>query len=53
VALNWLVSFHGEAVVAIPGASKVRQAEENAGAMDFELTQTELDWLEEMSRQFR
>jgi aryl-alcohol dehydrogenase-like predicted oxidoreductase len=53
VALNWLVSFHGEAVVAIPGASKVRQAEENAGAMDFELTQTELDRLDEMSRQFR
>ena len=32
VALNWVVSFQGEGVVAIPGASKARHAAENAAA---------------------
>ena len=52
VALNWLVRFHGETVVAIPGATSVRQAEENAGALDFELTAAELARLDELSRPF-
>jgi len=38
VALNWLVHFQGESVVAIRGASRVHQAEEAAGAMKFRLT---------------
>ena len=33
VALNWLVNFHGDTVVAIPGASKPQHAHESAGAM--------------------
>lgn len=53
VALNWLVNFHGETVVAIPGASKVYQAEESAGAMQFQLTDEELAKLDELSREFR
>jgi len=28
VALNWLIHFHGDAVVAIPGASRVHHAQE-------------------------
>lgn len=51
VALNWLVRFWGETVVAIPGASKPRQATEAAGAMDFELTSEELERLDQISRQ--
>src|SRR5450756_256823 len=29
VALNWLIHFHGDTVVAIPGATKSSHAEEN------------------------
>jgi len=50
VALNWLVTYYGETVVAIPGASKPRQAEENAGAMGFCLTAKEVERLDELSR---
>jgi aryl-alcohol dehydrogenase-like predicted oxidoreductase len=53
VALNWLVSFHGDTVVAIPGASKRRQAEENTGTMDFTLTPDELRRIDELSQRFR
>jgi aryl-alcohol dehydrogenase-like predicted oxidoreductase len=53
VALNWVISFHGETIVTIPGATKVRQAEESAGAMHFRLTEAELARLDELSRGFR
>jgi len=51
VALNWLVSFWGDTVVAIPGASKPSQAAEAAGAMGFELTRKELDSIDRISRE--
>jgi len=50
VALAWLVQYYGDAVVAIPGASKPRQAEESAGAMNLRLTDKELARLDEASR---
>jgi aryl-alcohol dehydrogenase-like predicted oxidoreductase len=50
VALNWLINFNGEMVVAIPGATKVCQAEESAGAMKFRLSDEELARLDEVSR---
>ncbi len=53
VALNWLVNYHGDTVVAIPGASKVHHAEESAGAMGFSLTDGEMARIDELSRQFR
>ena len=49
VALNWLVNFHGETVVTIPGASKVRHAMESAGAMDFALTPQEMSLIDRLS----
>lgn len=49
VALNWLINFNGEIVVAIPGATKVCQAEESAGAMKFRLSDDELARLDELS----
>lgn len=49
VALNWLIHSHGDSVVAIPGASKVRQAAESAGAMSFQLTGDELGQLDQAS----
>jgi aryl-alcohol dehydrogenase-like predicted oxidoreductase len=53
VALNWLINYQGETVVAIPGASKVQQAEENAGAMKFRLSDEELTRLDKLTRAFR
>jgi aryl-alcohol dehydrogenase-like predicted oxidoreductase len=50
VALNWLVNFHGETVVTIPGATRVQQARECAGAMDFVLTPGEMAEIERLSR---
>lgn len=50
VALRWLIQFNGDAVVAIPGASSVKQAEQNAAVMDFELTGDELHTLDAVSR---
>ncbi len=50
VALNWLINFNGEIVVTIPGATKVRQAEESAGAMKFQLSKDEMAQLDEVSR---
>jgi aryl-alcohol dehydrogenase-like predicted oxidoreductase len=53
VALNWLLHVHGETVVAIPGASRPRHAEEAAGAMAFRLTDEEMSRLDDRSRPFR
>jgi aryl-alcohol dehydrogenase-like predicted oxidoreductase len=53
IALNWLIHFQGEVVVAIPGASKIMQAEENARVMNFKLTNEEMTQLDERSRAFR
>jgi aryl-alcohol dehydrogenase-like predicted oxidoreductase len=50
VALNWLITFSGDTVVTIPGATKIHQAEQNAGAMKFKLSADELALLDELSR---
>lgn len=50
VALNWVIHFNGEIVVTIPGATKVRQAQESAGAMNFVLSANELEKLDQISR---
>jgi aryl-alcohol dehydrogenase-like predicted oxidoreductase len=51
VALNWVVNFHGETIVTIPGATKVEQARDNAGALNFKLTENEMARLDELSSQ--
>ncbi len=50
VALNWLVNFHGDVVVAIPGASNASQMEQNIGAMHIELTKDEISRIDELSQ---
>jgi len=50
VALNWLMTFHGERVVVIPGASRNSQMEENLGAMTFRLDDEEITRLDDLSR---
>ena len=52
VALAWVVQFHGDTVVAIPGATKARHAEEAAGALSLKLTPSDLARLDEVSRAF-
>ena len=51
VALNWLITYSGETVITIPGATKLGHAQESAGAMKFSLNQTELDEINEVSNQ--
>lgn len=50
VALSWLIHFHGDSVVAIPGASRVPQAEQNAKAMWLRLESDELARLDRLTR---
>lgn len=50
VALNWLVHFHDQTVVAIPGASKLKHAEDNVKVLGFKLTQDEMKRIDEESR---
>ncbi len=47
VALNWLLNYHKDVVFAIPGASKVKHAEQNAGAMHISLSDDEMKQLDE------
>jgi len=49
IALNWLIHFGGPAVVAIPGASKISHARENAGALTFVLSKEEIQFLNMVS----
>ena len=50
VALNWLVHFHDQTVVAIPGASKLKHAEDNVKVLGFKLTLDEMKRIDEESR---
>ncbi len=50
VALAWLLTFHGETVVAIPGATKTSHVDENVGAMRLVLGKAELERLDALSR---
>ena len=52
IALNWLIHYHGEMVVAIPGATKESHAMENVGTMKFRLSQEDMELLHEASKEF-
>jgi aryl-alcohol dehydrogenase-like predicted oxidoreductase len=49
IALNWVIHSQGETVVTIPGATKVQQAQESAGAMKFRISTDEITRLNELS----
>jgi aryl-alcohol dehydrogenase-like predicted oxidoreductase len=53
VALSWLVNFYGDTVVAIPGATKTSQVEQNVQAMELKLSGREMARIDDMSRKFR
>ncbi len=50
VALNWLIS---KGSVPIPGAKNARQAEENAGAMGWQLTPDQVETLDRLSLELK
>ena len=53
VALNWLVTQERVKVVPIPGVRSVKQANDNAGALGWRLTEDERDainHIEEITR---
>jgi len=50
VALSWAVNFHGDTIVAIPGATKLEHVRQNVGALTLKLTTEEMARLDEQSR---
>jgi len=53
IALNWLINYHGDTVVAIPGATKETHAKENTGAMSFRLSDEDMTSLDKESAIFK
>jgi len=53
IALNWLINFHGDLVVAITGATTADQAKDNANSMMFELSKDEIYYLDKVSTLFK
>ncbi len=51
IVLNWTVDYHGQTIVAIPGASKTYQAKQNAGAMRISLSREQLDTISTLSHE--
>jgi aryl-alcohol dehydrogenase-like predicted oxidoreductase len=49
IALNWLLYFHGNTVVAIPGATLESHALENVGAMKFRMSEEDMERLDRES----
>lgn len=53
VALNWVIQFNGETVVAIPGATREAHVTENCGAMSFRLNEEDMARLDKVSSVFK
>ena len=53
IALSWVTNAGGEAVVAIPGATHISQAKENAASMAVQLTKDELDYLDKIASSYK
>ena len=53
VGLNWLIHYHGDTVVAIPGATKEIHVKENTGAMSFMLSDEDMIRLDKESSIFK
>ena len=53
VALNWMIQFHGETVLVIPGATKDTHVMENTGANQFSLSDEDMDRLDKASAVFK
>lgn len=49
IALSWIINYHGDIIFAIPGASSVQQAKQNAEAMNIILSEKEMERINEVS----
>lgn len=49
ISLNWLIYSQGELVFAIPGATKLEQAQSNIKAQNFRLSQDDIELLNKVS----
>lgn len=49
IALSWTTTYHGDTVIAIPGATKPYQAEQNAGAMQIALSSEQMEAISTLS----
>ncbi len=49
VVLSWTTNCHGDTIIAIPGASKTYQAEQNAEAMKIRLTSEQMEVISSIS----
>lgn len=50
VALSWVINYHGDSIIAIPGATKSEHVKQNAGAMSLQLSPAEMARIDEESR---
>ena len=50
IALSWAIKFHGDVIVAIPGATKTEHAQQNIGTLKLKLTGEEMASLDKESR---
>jgi len=53
VALNWIIQYNGDMVVAIPGATKESHVKENLGALSFRISDEDLVSLDKVSSVFK
>lgn len=53
IALNWLIQFHGETVLVIPGATKEHHVKENTSAISFSLSDEDMDRLDKVSSVYK
>ena len=53
IALNWLINFHGNTIFAIPGATNIKQTEENMIAANIKLSEEELNNLNIASNNYK
>ena len=49
ITLSWTTNYHGDTVIAIPGASKTYQAEQNARAMRVSLSSEQMETISSLS----
>ena len=50
VVLSWVINYHGDSIVAIPGASRTEHVFQNISAMALKLSQNEMTKIDEQSR---
>lgn len=53
VALNWIIQYNGDTVVAIPGATKEIHVRENLGALGFRISDEDMASLDKVSSIFK